>query len=278
MTAMDETAAGEEAAGDPAGVTPANLGGSGDGHGLQAVLWDMDGTLVDSEKLWDVSLAELARHLGGELSAATRAAMVGSSMWRTLDMMFDEVGLEHRPDAMADAARWLSRRTQELFRAGLPWRPGALEALRVARASGLPAALVTSTERALVEQALDSIGREFFDVTVCGDEVPATKPAPDPFLIAAATLGRHPADCLAVEDSPTGAAAATAAGCPVLVVPSEVPVPAAPGRVHRDSLVGLTEAELRALWTRARSGHSSSLARSDEPLISAHRPFDTASG
>jgi HAD superfamily hydrolase (TIGR01509 family) len=277
MTAMDETAAGEEAAGDPAGIPSANPGGS-DGHGLQAVLWDMDGTLVDSEKLWDVSLAELARYLGGELSAATRAAMVGSSMWRTLDMMFDEVGLEHRPDAMADAAHWLSRRTQELFRAGLPWRPGALEALRTARASGLGTALVTSTERALVEQALDSIGREFFDVTVCGDEVPATKPAPDPYLIAAAALGHHPAECLAVEDSPTGAAAATAAGCPVLVVPSEVPVPAAPGRVHRDSLVGLTEAELRVLWARAVAGRSPTLTRSDEPLVSAHRPFDTASG
>jgi HAD superfamily hydrolase (TIGR01509 family) len=276
MAATDETAAGEEAAGDSAG--PADPGRIGDRRGLQAVLWDMDGTLVDSEKLWDVSLAELARYLGGSLSAATRAAMVGSSMWRSLDMMFDEVGLEHRPDAMADAARWLSRRTGELFRTGLPWRPGAREALCVARASGLATALVTSTERALVEQALDSIGREFFDVTVCGDEVPATKPAPDPYLIAAAALGRHPADCLAVEDSPTGAAAATAAGCPVLVVPSEVPVPAAPGRVHRDSLVELTEAELRALWARAGSDRSPSPARSHEPLVSVHRPFDTAFG
>ncbi|MDT7593664.1 MAG: hypothetical protein QOH45_3195, partial [Pseudonocardiales bacterium] len=79
--------------------------------GLGAVLWDMDGTLVDSEKIWDISLAELARHLGGELSAPTRVAMVGSSMWRTLDLMFDEVGLEHRPEAMQDAAHWLTSRT-----------------------------------------------------------------------------------------------------------------------------------------------------------------------
>jgi len=226
-----------------------------DTAGPDAVLWDMDGTLVDSEKLWDISLADLAHHLGGELSAPTRVAMVGSSLWRTLDMMFDEVGLEHERGALEHAARWLTRRTEELFRAGLPWRPGALEALRMVRATGLATALVTSTERELVEVALDSIGREFFDLTVCGDEVPATKPAPDPYLIAAAKLGVTPGECVAIEDSPTGAAAATAAGCPVLVVPSEVPVPEGPGRVQRESLVGLTELDLREVWIHAYTGN-----------------------
>jgi len=215
----------------------------------------MDGTLVDSEKLWDISLTELARHLGGELSPATREAMVGSSMRPTLEMMFDEVGLAHRPETMEEAARWLSRRTEELFHAGLPWRPGALEALRMVRASGLATALVTSTERALVELALESIGREHFDLVVCGDEVPATKPAPDPYLIAAAKLGVEPGRCLAIEDSPTGTASATAAGCAVLVVPNDVPVPAGPGRVQRETLAELTEPELRELWLRAAAVH-----------------------
>jgi len=223
--------------------------------GLSAVLWDMDGTLVDSEKIWDVSLAELARHLGGELSAPTRIAMVGSSMWRTLDMMFDEVGLEHRPEAMREAADWLSARTAELFHAGLPWRPGALETLRMVRSTGLATALVTSTERALVEQALDSIGREFFDLTVCGDEVPATKPAPDPYLIAAEKLGVPPEHCLAIEDSPTGAASASAAGCAVLVVPNDVAVPEAAGRIQRETLAGLTESDLHELWASATAGN-----------------------
>jgi HAD superfamily hydrolase (TIGR01509 family) len=243
-------------------------GTAGNTAGLGAVLWDMDGTLVDSEKLWDISLAELARHLGGELSVATREAMVGSSMWRTLDMMFDEVGLAHRPETMEEAAGWLSRRTEELFRSGLPWRPGALEALRMARASGLATALVTSTERALVELALESIGREHFDVVVCGDEVPATKPAPDPYLIASAKLGVEPGRCLAIEDSPTGAASASAAGCAVLVVPNEVPVPTGPGRIQRETLAELTESELRELWARAASGNhwSTESVRSAVPL------------
>lgn len=223
--------------------------------GLAAVLWDMDGTLVDSEKLWDVSLRELARHLGGELGQAAREAMVGSSMWRTMEMMFDHLGLERRPEPMAEAAGWLRTRTQELFARGLPWRAGAPEALRLVRGSGLATALVTSTERALVECALDSIGREHFDVIVCGDEVPATKPAPDPYLIAAAKLGVAPSDCVAVEDSPTGAASAEAAGCAVLVVPSEVPVPPGSARTHRDGLDGLTEAELRHAWALTSGGN-----------------------
>lgn len=221
-----------------------------EGDGLRAVLWDMDGTLVDSEKLWDVSLRELARCLGGELTEATRAAMVGSALGRTMELMFDSLGLDCGPSVMAEAGRWLNARTGELFAEGLPWQPGALEALRLVRGSGVRTALVTSTHRALAERALDSIGREFFDITVCGDEVPATKPAPDPYLIAAELLDVPVTHCLAVEDSPTGAASAEAAGCTVLVVPSEIPVPDGPNRVHRDGLVGLTEVELHDIWGR----------------------------
>ncbi|MGQ0479552.1 MAG: HAD family hydrolase [Pseudonocardia sp.] len=234
------------------------------GTSLSAVLWDMDGTLVDSEKLWDVSLGELAVHLGGELSDITRAAMVGGAMNRTLAMMFEEVGAAATPDALADAARWLTERTGQLFGAELPWRPGAPEALRMVRAAGLATALVTSTERVLTERALDSIGRGYFDVVVCGDEVTATKPAPQPYSRAAALLGVDPRRCVAVEDSPTGAAAAAAAGCAVLVVPNDVVVAPGPGRLLRDGLVGLTVDELAGVlrgawgddhWSR-RTAHS----------------------
>lgn len=225
---------------------------SGDqGDALRAVLWDMDGTLVDSEKLWDVSLGDLARHLGGELGAEGREAMVGSSLDRTVALMFDQLGLQRRVESMAEAGRWLTARTEQLFTEGLPWQPGALEALTLARAAGLRTALVTSTHRGLVEVALNSIGRTHFDVTVCGDEVTATKPAPDPYLIAARLLDVQPGDCLAVEDSPTGATAAEAAGCAVLVIPSEVPVPPGPARIQRADLRGLTETELRDIWRRA---------------------------
>ena len=217
-----------------------------------AVLWDMDGTLVDSEKVWTVSLAETARWLGGELSAEARADMVGSNMARSLAILFDDLGLARDPLRMADAEQWLTVRTGELFAAGLEWRPGALEALGTVRAAGWPTALVTNTGRALTEMALESIGREHFTVTVCGDEVPRGKPDPDPYLRAADLLGVPAAECLAVEDSPTGANAAERAGAAVLVVPCEVPVPHSPRRVHRRSLVGLTAEDVRESYAQAR--------------------------
>jgi beta-phosphoglucomutase-like phosphatase (HAD superfamily) len=87
--------------------------------GPAAVLWDMDGTLVDSEKVWTVSLADTARWLGGELSVAAREAMVGSNMARTLVLMFDDLGLDPDPERMAQAEQWMTARTGELFAAGL---------------------------------------------------------------------------------------------------------------------------------------------------------------
>jgi HAD superfamily hydrolase (TIGR01509 family) len=220
--------------------------------GPAAVLWDMDGTLVDSEKVWTISLADTARWLGGELSAEAREAMVGSNMARSLGLMFDDLGLGRDAERMAQAARYLTERTGELFAAGLVWRPGASEALRMVREAGWPTALVTNTLRTLTEKALDSIGREHFTVTVCGDEVPHGKPDPDPYLRAAELLGVAPDACLAVEDSPTGTTAAERAGCAVLVVPCDVAVPAGPRRVHRATLLGLTSDDIEVSYAQAR--------------------------
>jgi HAD superfamily hydrolase (TIGR01509 family) len=219
---------------------------------VEAVLWDMDGTLLDSEKLWDIPLFEFVEKLGGTLSSATRQAMVGSSVPRTMSMLFAEVGVDQpAAEDVADGAAWILRRTEEVFRAGLPWRPGAREALRAVRDAGVPMALVTSTERQLTEVALDTIGRDLFDVTVCGDEVDRrNKPLPDPYLKAARLLGADPARCVAVEDSPTGVASAVAAGCTVLVVPCDVPVEQGERRVFRESLEGVDLAALAVLLDR----------------------------
>lgn len=213
-----------------------------------AVLWDMDGTLLDSEKLWDIPLYEYAEKLGGTLSLATRQAMVGSNVATTLSLLYTEVGVEPTQDDLKDAAGWIARRTEEVFRAGLPWRQGAEDALRAVRGSGVPMALVTSTERALTEVALDTIGRDLFDVTVCGDEVDGrNKPLPEPYLKAARLLGVDAPSCVAIEDSPTGVSSAVAAGCTVLVVPCDVEVDPGERRIFRESLVGVDLDVLSAL-------------------------------
>ena len=109
-------------------------------------------------------------------------------------------------------------------------------------------ALVTNTQRALTDRALNSIGRHYFSATVCGDEVPNGKPAPDAYQRAAALLGLRPDVCLAVEDSVTGTTAAQRAGCPVLVVPNDVVVPRGPRRRHISSLADIGVADLRRVF------------------------------
>jgi HAD superfamily hydrolase (TIGR01509 family) len=212
---------------------------------MKAVLWDMDGTLVDSEKLWDISLAALYTELGGRLTPEVRASLVGGSAEDTIRTVYTDLGLEHDPVAMAQSDRWLHDYTAKLFDEGLPWCDGARELLEALAAEGTPMALVTNTQRALTDRALNSIGGHFFSATVCGDEVARGKPAPDAYARAAALLELPPDACLAIEDSVTGTAAAEAAGCPVLVVPNDVAVPLGPRRRHTSSLVDVAVTDLR---------------------------------
>lgn len=215
---------------------------------MKAVLFDMDGTLVDSEKLWDVSMQELYAKLGGVMTPEVREATVGSSSDAVLRLVYTDLGLELDPDAMAADADWLHDITGDLFDAGLPWCDGARELLDTLAAAAVPMALVTNTRRALTERALNSIGRHYFAASVCGDEVDAAKPAPDPYRRAAELLGFDPAECLAVEDSVTGAASAEDAGCPVLVVPNDVEVPGSPRRQHLATLAGVSPVQLRQIY------------------------------
>jgi HAD superfamily hydrolase (TIGR01509 family) len=210
-----------------------------------AVLWDMDGTLVDSEPQWDVSMEATARDLGGTFSARARAAVLGADIATSVRVLLDDVGHPVTPELVASTTETLLAHTAALFRRGVVWRPGAREALAAVRAAGVPTALVTNSARRLTELVLDGIGREFFDVTVCGDEVAAPKPAPDPYLLAAERLGVAPARCLAFEDSETGARAAHAAGMTVVQVPDLHPTRGAHAHhVAETLLLGATAAGL----------------------------------
>jgi HAD superfamily hydrolase (TIGR01509 family) len=213
-----------------------------------AVLWDMDGTLVDSESLWDVALYEGAEVLGGTLTERQRQTLVGSNVTEIAGYLLEVTGSAVTADSVAQTVAWMRRRTTDLFGNGLRWCKGAREALAMVREAGVQSALVTSTERDLTELALDTIGREFFDITVCGDEVEGMhKPHPRPYLKAAELLGVSPGCCVAVEDSPAGTASAVAAGCTVVVVPNAVAVLPGERRVFRESLADLDIQALGAL-------------------------------
>ncbi|MEV6927998.1 HAD family phosphatase [Dactylosporangium sp. NPDC051485] len=186
------------------------------------MLFDMDGTLVDSEKVWEVGLNELSAHYDRTLSAQARRAMIGTNMSDSMRILHGDLGLPLTPAAMDESVVWLEERVKELLRGGVPWRPGAKELLAALRAEGVPLALVTATHRHLVDVALLTIGAANFDAVVAGDEVDETKPHPMPYLTAARLLGADATRCVAVEDSPNGIRSARAAGCAVLAVPCEI--------------------------------------------------------
>lgn len=218
------------------------------GDSLQAVLFDLDGTLVETEHLWGEALVRLARRLGGEVSPEARAATVGTSMPDALTILYADLGIDGSEEQLIADGVWVEDLMEVLLAEDLQWQPGARELATAVRAEGQPTALVTTTARRLATPVLqrmnDDVGAELFDVSVCGDEVPALKPDPAPYLQATAGLGVDPAGCVVVEDSLVGVIAGLAAGAAVLGVPSLQPLPPAEGLVVRSSLVGVGVAEL----------------------------------
>ncbi|TFV66262.1 UNVERIFIED_ORG: HAD family phosphatase [Bacillus sp. AZ43] len=210
---------------------------------MQAVLFDMDGTLVETEQYWGEAMFELAARLGGRMSAEARAATVGSTMRRSMTILHADLGVIRSEEQLLADARWVEDRTAELMAAGITWCPGARELLLGVRAAGLPTALVTTTPRRVADIVLATIradlGGDPFDVTVCGDEVPARKPDPAPYRQAMAALDVEPAGCVVVEDSESGVAAGLAAGAAVLGVPTVQAIEPAQGLTLRDGLVGV---------------------------------------
>jgi len=196
----------------------------------------MDGLLIDSEPLWlETETAVMAR-LGAGWTEEDQAQLLGGSLNRTVRYLLGKATRPAPPDVVG---QWLmSGIADRVRRSGVPVQPGARELLASVKAAALPHALVTSSERSFMDAVLASTGMRF-DVLVCADDVTATKPDPEPYLLAAKLTGVHPADCLALEDSPNGVASAEAAGCRVIAVPSLVPIAPAPGRTVVRSLLDL---------------------------------------
>ncbi len=206
----------------------------------------MDGLLVDTEPLWfEVESGVMAR-LGGSWGPADQQALVGGSLNKSLDYL---LGKATRPASRETVARWMVEGMVELLTTRpVPVLPGARELIAEVAAAGVPYGLVTSSERPVMEAVLARL-EVTFPVTVCGDDVSHSKPDPEPYLLAAAKVGADPRQCVALEDSPNGVAAAEAAGCMTVAVPSLVPIPPAPTRLVVSSLAELSLDRLRTLAT-----------------------------
>lgn len=211
--------------------------------GLQAVLFDMDGLLVDSEPLWfEVERTIMAR-MGGTWTRADQEYLLGGSLTHSVGYLRAAAARPAPPEVVA---RWMVEGMAALVRErGVPLKPGAAPLLAEIAAAGLPTALVTSSERPIMTAVLETTGVPF-TVTVCGGDVTRNKPDPEPYRLAARRLGADPRRCVALDDSPTGVASAETAGCAVVAVPS-VPLPARPGRVVVASLTELSLTCLREM-------------------------------
>lgn len=216
---------------------------------LQAVLFDMDGVLVDSEPLWFTAETGVMARLGGSWSEGDQHALVGGSMGVTVAYLLEK---GTRPVAPAVVERWLTESMIDLLGSRpLPVLPGARELVADVAAAGLPFGLVTSSERVIMDAVLAGFGPQF-PVTICADDVSACKPDPQGYLLAAQKLAVDPRRCLVIEDSRNGVAAAEAAGCVVVAVPGVVPIADAPGRLVIASLAGTSLQWLRAEFDRLR--------------------------
>lgn len=222
-----------------------------------AVLWDMDGTLVDTEPCWIAEEYALVESFGGTWNDQRARRLVGFDLLAAAEILRDVGGVDMTPRAIVEH---LSAGVIERVRGAVPWRPGARELLAETVAAATPCALVTMSWTDLAGAVVAALPDRTFDAVITGDQVPRGKPFPDPYELAAASLGVPPATCLAIEDSPTGVTSAVRAGVPTLAVPNAADVPEQPGVVRIESLDGIGLADLARVHAEAHASRTRALA------------------
>ncbi|MBT3151870.1 HAD family phosphatase [Streptomyces sp. CHD11] len=219
------------------------------GSALQAVLLDMDGTLVDTEGFWWDVEKDVFASLGHTLDDAWRHVVVGGPMTRSAGFLIEATGADI---GLAELTVLLNDGFEDRIDRDLPLMPGAARLLAELSEYEIPTALVSASHRRIIDRVLTTLGPRHFALSVAGDEVPRTKPHPDPYLAAAAGLGVDPVRCAVVEDTVTGVTAGEAAGCQVVAVPSVGPIPPADRRTVVPSLEVVNLTFLHGLMTQMR--------------------------
>jgi len=215
-----------------------------DGDHPAAVLWDMDGTLVDTEPYWIAEERALVELHGGIWTDEHAYQLVGNDLMVSAQYIIDHAPIPLTPvEVVHELLAGVVRRVSE----HVPWRPGAWELLEALGEAGVPCALVTMSWRSLADVFVTSLPAGTFAAVITGDEVAHGKPHPEPYRAAARALGVELQDCVAIEDSPPGVASAVAAGVPTIAVPHAVPVPPTVGAVQIDGLAGVKPADLLRL-------------------------------
>lgn len=216
-----------------------------------AVLWDMDGTLVDTEPYWFAAERELVGSFGHEWTREDGFRLIGSGLWDSAAVL-----QAHGVNLSADQiVEWLSNRVCEHLSEGeIPWRPGAQTLLAELRDRSIPTALVTMSIRSMAEKIVSHIPFPAFDVVVAGDDVKNPKPHPEAYLLAASKLGVAIEDCVAIEDSLTGLRAAVDSGAVVIGVPHLVSIPESHEHTVWQTLAERSLADLTSAWQSQQSG------------------------
>ncbi|GAB2514404.1 HAD family hydrolase [Paramicrobacterium agarici] len=191
-----------------------------------AVLWDMDGTVVDTEPYWIQAETDLVESYGRTWTYEDSMTLVGAGLWESAQILRDH-GVDMVPD---DIVAHLTGAVRErLTKDGVPFRPGAQRMLSELSSRGVRMALVTMSVRAMAEQVVSHLPTNPFELMVTGDEVTQPKPHPEAYLTAAERLGVPIAECIAVEDSRNGLASAVASGARSLAIPHAVSIEAGVG-------------------------------------------------
>ncbi|MGV3732626.1 MAG: HAD family hydrolase [Microcella sp.] len=211
-----------------------------------AVLWDMDGTIVDTEPYWMRAETELVSEHGGTWTHEQGMQLVGSGLVQSA-MILQEAGVALSVDEIIGT---LTDRVMRQVAVELPWRPGARELIGALRAAGIPIALVTMSIRRMALQVAAAVGDGAFDVVIAGDDVEHPKPHPQPYLLAAERLGVPIGDCIALEDSQFGLTSAIASGAAAIGVPLHLPLPEGPTHELWPTLEGRSITDLSAALER----------------------------